>query len=121
MQGSFSFPILFGYLLHQSVDGGGFGQILVLETSSPTRYRQVFSIDHSLSEIDGIDLNIRSYLNILRSQASASQCYACFLGAMEIAFNAHQGRGGMQIMLDLTGPLSLLVLIFETKYWHRVV
>ena len=63
MQGSFSFPILFGYLLHQSVDGGGFGQILVLETRSPTIDRQIFSIDHSLSEIDGIDLNTRSYLS----------------------------------------------------------
>ena len=57
MQGSFSFPILFGYLLHQSVDGGRFGQTLVLETSSPTRYRQVFSIDFTLSEVDEIDLN----------------------------------------------------------------
>ena len=39
--------------------------------------------------------------------------------------NAHdaskEGVVSMQIMLDLTGPLSLLVLIFVAKYWHRVV
>ena len=62
MQGSFSFPILFGYLLHQSVDGGRFGQTLVLETSSPTGYTQVFSIDYTLSEVDGIDLTIYGHI-----------------------------------------------------------